>query len=120
MDNHILGTIVISLGTVIGIYWNVTRIKKAFEDEMDKRMSNAIRLAEVAAENKVKLMEVKMDSLIKEINNLEDSVQKDIDYMKQNYGSEIKNLSDKIENLRDETKSQSTQILALLTKLIAD
>ena len=120
MDNHILGAIVISLGTLIGIYWNVLRIKKAFQDEMKERMESAIKLAESVAESKVKLMEVKMDNLIKEINNLEDSVQKDIAYMKQNYGSEIKNLSDKIENLRDETKSQSTQILALLTKLIAD
>ena len=98
--------------------WTFTRLKKNFQDEIDAKTKNAIKLAEAAVDSKVQGVENQLEALKRDLENLETSVQKEISFVKATYNSEIKNLSDKIEHMRDELRSQHTNLLTLISKLV--
>ena len=118
IDNGMLGTVLISLGTIGSVVWTFTRLKKNFQDEIDAKTKNAIKLAEAAVDSKVQGVENQLEALKRDLENLETSVQKEISFVKATYNSEIKNLSDKIEHMRDELRSQHTNLLTLISKLV--
>jgi hypothetical protein len=46
------------------------------------------------------------------------SLSKDLDHVKESHNAELKNLGEKIEEVRSELRFQHTQILQLLTKMV--
>lgn len=87
------------------------KFKKSASDkilEEAKQFSNSVK---DKLENRINILET-------ELHNFQSSVVKDFINMKDNHMIELKNLGDKIEALREDLKSQTVGILALLTKLV--
>ena len=63
-------------------------------------------------------LEAKITLLEVELNNLKSSVASDILHIKEVQANEIRGLSDKIENLREELRNGHSSLIALLTQLV--
>jgi hypothetical protein len=63
-------------------------------------------------------VEVRIQKIEIEVETQKESIYKDIGYLKESHTVEIRNLTEKIENLREDLKAQHSSILSLLTKLI--
>lgn len=60
----------------------------------------------------------KIKSIETELENHKVNISKDLGFLKQTYSTEIKNLGDKIETVREQLNTQHAQLVALLTRLI--
>lgn len=102
-----------------GAAWLTIR-KIAKDAKKDKKESAAEILQ--SAKEEIALKEKDLDAKIKEVRlrleDLEKSVNKDLLHLKETSSGEIRNLASKIEDLRGELRSQHTQMVALLTKMI--
>lgn len=105
--------------TTLGTAW--LTIRKISKDASKAKREQAAEILHAAKEEDALLrsrLEAKIQALAVEVSNLEISVNKDMDHLKETYTSEIKNLGEKIESLRDELRNQHTGILSLLSKLV--
>ena len=111
-----------ALGLALGIATLVVTLQKVFKNFRKERDEYAAKVIQAAKEDdaviKAKL-EAKIEALSVKINSLEASVNKDMAHLKETYTSEIKNLGDKIENLRDELRQNHSGLIDLLTKMVA-
>src|ERR1035437_2028160 len=111
-----------SLGLALCIATLVVTLQKVFKNFRKERDEYAAKVMQAAKEDdaviKAKL-EAKIEALSVKINSLEASVNKDMAHLKETYTSEIKNLGDKIENLRDELRQNHSGLIDLLTKMVA-
>jgi hypothetical protein len=110
----ILGTILVIVTIVVTWQKIVKNAKKAKEDE---RATNLAAAKEADRLIRTQL-EAKIEKLESQLNNLEISVTKDLIHLKDNYTSEIKNLGDKIEVLRDELNQRHSTLIDLLSKIV--
>ena len=62
--------------------------------------------------------EDKLQKIEIELENQKQNIYKDIGYLKESHSIEIRNLTEKIEELREDLKIQHVGILNLLTKLV--
>lgn len=105
--------------TIIGGSWLTIRkiqkdadaSKKALSDEILKSAKEELLKKEVE-------LQAKLDKLNARVENLEESVDKDLQHLRETYNGEIRNLGQKIEDLRSELRNQHTQMVGLLTKMI--
>lgn len=105
--------------TVIGGSWLTIRKIQKDADASKKALSDEILKA--AKEELVKKeleLQSKLDKLNIRVETLEDSVEKDLQHLRETYNGEIRNLGQKIEDLRSELRNQHTQMVGLLTKMI--
>lgn len=105
--------------TVIGGAWLTVR-KIAKDAELQKKEQSAAILQSAKEEIalKEKDLTAKLQALDTRIETLETSVEKDLQHLRETYNSEIRNLGQKIEDLRSELRNQHTSMVALLTKMI--
>lgn len=117
-DYHILISIFSAVATIAASIGGVQRIIKNSRIEREHEAKKAIEVAK----EEIVLVKSDLDSQITalrvEMKTLELSLQKDFDHLKETHASEISNLGEKIENLRDELRTQHGQLLGLLTKLV--
>lgn len=96
-------------------------IRKIAKDNKVARKEQAADILQSAKEEdkllKAKL-EARIDSLETELKNLESNVAKDLAHTKEAYTAEIKNLGEKIEQIRTQLNDQHSQLLAFLTRLV--
>lgn len=105
--------------TVIGGAWiTVRKITKSSEEEKQRHAAAILQIAKEEISEKEKSIESKLVALSTRIDTLETSVDKDLQHMRETYNSEIRNLGQKIEDLRGELRSQHTQMVQLLTTMI--
>ena len=90
---------------------NSKRKKEDYRNSILKEAKQEVNKLEKELEEKIKKVNF-------EVQDLRDCISKDIINLKENHAVELKNLSEKIELLREELKSQSSGILILLTKLV--
>lgn len=134
--NHIVSSIVGTAGAfsvMSGAWIKLRKIQanrhKAKEEA--KQLEKAIIIQEakevahkhkVALESKIafleKDLEIKFSSLSQEIASVKESFEKDLTHVKESYTSEVKFLGNKIEELKDDLRSQMGQIVTLVSKLI--
>ncbi len=89
-------------------------IKKSKEESANKILEEAKRHT-----NQVKSeLETKISLLESEIHSLEENVSKDFSNLKETHAIELKNLSEKVELLREDLQTQHSQILSLLVQLV--
>lgn len=105
----------ITLGTA---YLTIKKILKS--NKKDKEAEQAIILqeakehvAQVKRELETEITQVKLD-----LRNLEENITKDMAHLRETYNGEIRNLGQKIEDLRSELRNQHGQLVQLLTKMI--
>lgn len=105
--------------TAVGGAW--LTIRKIQKDIARDRAAEAARIIQDAKEAdaliKTKL-EARIETVKSELKNLELNVNKDLEHIKETYNGEIRNLGNKIEDLRSELKNQHGQLVQLLTEMI--
>lgn len=133
MDSSIeISTILAIAGaiTAVGGAWlTIRKIAKDFRRERElekaqilhqtKEELNKFKL-ESKAERATKIAEIdaSIDRVQSELNAHKESVEKDLQHMRETYNGEIRNLGQKIEDLRTELRTQHGQLVGLLTKMI--
>jgi len=96
-------------------------VRHAFRDNKKTKEAQACEILGKASEetNLVRIqLEARIEAIEMELKNLESSVKKDLGHIQEIYTSEIAGLANKIENLRDELRTQHVDLLNLITKLI--
>lgn len=105
--------------TVIGGSWLTIRKIQKDADASKKALSDEIlKSAKEELAKKELELQAKLDKLNTRVETLEDSVEKDLQHLRETYNGEIRNLGQKIEDLRSELRNQHTQMVGLLTKMI--
>lgn len=106
---------VITLGTA---YLTIQKvIKSRAKDKAAEKAEILQEAKEHTATVKVEL-ETKISALETKLTTLEESVAKDMEHLRETYNGEIRNLGQKIEDLRSELRNQHGQLVQLLTKMI--
>lgn len=107
--------VIITLGTA----W--LTIRKIAKEAAKTKKEQAAEILQQAKEE-IAIKEREIHAQLKENENrieaLEKSVEKDLQHMRETYNGEIRNLGQKIEDLRSELRNQHTQMVSLLTKMI--
>jgi hypothetical protein len=109
-----LASITVVCGAIIAVQKVLSNHKKERDSEAAKVLHEA---REMDALMKAEL-EGKIEALEKSLDNLESNINKDFDHMRETYNGEIRNLGQKIEELRSELRNQHGQLVGLLTKMI--
>ena len=105
--------------TVIGGSWLTVRKIQQGADASKKALSEEIlKAAREELAVKEKDLQARLNQLDTRIETLETSVDKDLQHLRETYNGEIRNLGQKIEDLRSELRNQHTQMVSLLTKMI--
>lgn len=121
MESISVSTLVALAGviTAIGGAWlTIRKIQKDHDDE--KALAAELILNEAKEEDAlIKAdLEARMSALKMQVETLESTVNKDLEHIRQTYNGEIRNLGQKIEDLRSELRNQHGQLVTLLTKMI--
>lgn len=107
-----------ALGTILGCFYTYQKISKNFEN---KKKEHSDIILQQAKEEMALIkfdLESKINAVRVQLSNHEASVNKDLDHMRETYNGEIRNLGEKIEDLRSDLKNQHGQLVNLLTKMI--
>lgn len=105
--------------TVVGGSWlTIRKIQKDAAAQKKEHSAEILKAAEEALAIKERDLQAKLDKLNIRIETLEESVDKDLQHLRETYNGEIRNLGQKIEDLRSELRNQHTQMVSLLTKMI--
>lgn len=118
-----------AMSTFLGALWTIRKLSRDLRRERDLESAKILQEAKEAdsklkaaweAKRELHLQEVngKIKSLEDRLNNLEESVTKDFAHVRETYNGEIRNLGDKIEDLRSELRNQHGQLVTLLGKMI--
>lgn len=116
-----LGSLLAICSTIITLGTAYLTVRKIQADNTKEREREAARILQEAKEEDAKNrkeLEVQIDALSTALENLEISVNKDFDHIRETYNGEIRNLGQKIEDLRSELRNQHGQLVQLLTKMI--
>lgn len=119
MDNYqniiALSSAIITIGgawlTVRKIAKDAAKSRKEHEAAILQQAKEEDQLIRVDIEAKIKAIKI-------DLKNLEANVNKDMNHLKETYNGEIRNLGQKIEELRSELKNQHGQLVGLLTEMI--
>jgi len=107
-----------AVSAIGGAYLTVRKIAKDAANARKEHERDFLRLAKEEDTLMKAKLEARIEGIRAELKNLELSVNKDLGHMKDAYSSEMKNLGEKIELLREELRSQHSGILTLLSKLV--
>lgn len=105
--------------TTLGTAW--LTVRKIAKDATRAKKEQAAEILHAAKEEDALIkakMDAKIETLKAQLANLEFNVNKDMDHLKETYNGEIRNLGQKIEELRSELKNQHGQLVSLLTEMI--
>lgn len=117
-DYQTLLPLAATITTLGGAWLTVRKIAKDATKSKKELVAEILHAAkEEDAIIKAKL-EAKIQSIQSEVDHLQADVIKDIEHLKETYNGEIRNLGQKIEELRSELKNQHGQLVQLLTEMI--
>lgn len=101
-----------------GIYTAVKKWIKHSSDKKEKYKQDILREARRETEKFKSELEDKIEKLELEVETQKQNIYKDIGFLRESHSNEIRNLTEKIEELREDLKIQHVGILNLLTKLV--
>lgn len=105
--------------SVIGGAWlTVRKVTKDSETQKKEQAEAILKTAREELAAKEMALQARLNALDTRIETLESSVDKDLQHLRETYNGEIRNLGQKIEDLRSELRNQHTQMVSLLTKMI--
>lgn len=105
--------------SVIGGAWiTIRKIQKDAEESKKKHATEILESAKEEILLKEKDLQAQLVAIKVRIDSLESNVEKDLQHLRETYNGEIRNLGQKIEDLRSELRNQHTQMVSLLTKMI--
>jgi DNA repair exonuclease SbcCD ATPase subunit len=121
MDIDNIQSLIPAAGAIATLGGAWLTIRKIAKDASKQKREQAAEILHAAKEEDALLkakLEAKIESVKAQLANLESSVNKDLDHLKETYSGEIRNLGQKIEELRSELKTQHGQLVTLLTEMI--
>lgn len=115
--------------TLGGAWLTIRKINKDYKKERDLESAKILQSAkeevqklktELKSERTIKTAEIEtqIESVQKDLDSHKASVAKDLEHFRETYNGEIRNLGQKIEDLRSELRNQHGQLVSLLTKMI--
>jgi len=105
--------------TAIGGAWlTVRKISKDAQAQKKEHAEDILKTAREELAAKELALNARLNAMDTRIDSLESSVDKDLQHLRETYNGEIRNLGQKIEDLRSELRNQHTQMVSLLTKMI--
>jgi chromosome segregation ATPase len=107
-----------SVAVIGGIYTTTRHFLNSFRIKREMYREEILLKAREQADKVKEELEEKIKALEVEFNGQKESISKDLNYLKQAYTSEIKNLGEKIEDIRDQLNQQHGQLVSLLTRMI--
>ena len=119
IDPNILLEAAAAVVTAIGGIYAV--LKKWYRHSQEKKAKYRQDILNEASSEAIKFkeeLEEKIKKLETELDTQKQNIYKDTGYLKESHSNEIRNLTEKIEELREDLKIQHVGILNLLTKLI--
>lgn len=114
----LLGASAAAIPAIGSIWVGYRHLRYSAQNKKDKERQAILEEAKQFDSTMREKLETKINSLETQVNALRDNVSRDFSSMKDSHTLELRNLSDKIEVLREELKDQSVGILNLLTKLV--
>ena len=106
------------LGTIGTAYLVIRNIIKAKATDKEAEKAAILQEAKEYTETIKKDLEIKIMSLKDDLVTMDESVQKDLAHLRETYNNEIRNLGQKIEELRKDLSNQHGQLVQLLTKMV--
>lgn len=107
-----------AITTIGGAYLTMRQIVKNANKDKELEKHKILQEAKddvLMVKNK---LESRIESLKAELKHLEANVEREFLHVRETYNSEIRNLGEKIEELRTELREQHKQMVALLTKMV--
>jgi chromosome segregation ATPase len=118
MDWQLIGTIAAAVSAIGGFIVGAAKMREGFKADVLEETTKAIELAKESGRHDMDMLRQDVEQLGKEIAGLDRSFQKEIVFIKDTYNGEIRNLSQKIDELREEIKSSNASLIELLGKLL--
>lgn len=133
MDNSIeISTILAIAGavTAVGGAWlTIIKLNASYRKQRDLEAAKILHSAkEEISKTKTAILadrvlvqnrfEARLEALEQTVETNKESVEKDMQHIRETYNGEIRNLGQKIEDLRSELRNQHGQLVGLLTKMI--
>lgn len=101
-----------------GLYTGYRHIRYSLQAKKDKERQAILDQANEEMKKIREELEEKIDKLELELENQKISINQDLSHFREIHSSEVKNLGEKIENLRYDLTQQHQALLELLTKLV--
>lgn len=121
MTEIALQTLIPVAGAITAFGGAILTIQKILANAKKERESESAKILQDAKEeiSSVKhKLEARIESVKSELKALEASTAKDFNHIRETYNGEIRNLGEKIEELRGELRDQHAQLVQLLSKMI--
>jgi hypothetical protein len=121
MDISGYNLILAPLGVVSAVFttwYSILEVKKQLAKSHKITADKILQEAREQTELVKTHLESKINTLELEVSNLKSNIERDFLNLKETHSVELKNLSEKIELLREELKDQSKNVLNLLTRLV--
>lgn len=125
LEHQLLIHLAVTISTIAGAIVAIQKVIKNSRVERNASVEEKEKESEkilTQAREEMQLIKLQFEAEVKalkvDLKSLESGTLKDIQYIKESQESEIKNLGEKIQDLRDQLNSHHTQILSLLEKLI--
>ena len=110
-----IGSVIIAGATCIGGYRKIVKNSKQNRDERDAKVLQDAKEAISFAKME---LEAKIEADRKDLKSYKEVMETNLIHLKETSNSEIKNLAQNIDNLRDELRQQYQQMVGLLGKMI--
>lgn len=117
-DSAMIGQMIIALGSIASVFLTAQKLVKHLKSEKEKEIEQVLEKAMAELQKEKTLLDMKIQACFDENERLRESLEKEIEFTRTSYEIEVRNLGEKIESLKEEVRSQNTQILNLLSKLI--
>jgi hypothetical protein len=105
--------------TAVGTAWlTIVKISKSHHDSKSLAKAEILQAAKEEVSSLKRELEAKFMLIENKIEQLQESTEQDFSHLKETHGNEMENLSEKLELLRDDLKSQHSQIMTLMTNLL--
>ncbi len=108
-----------TIGTVGGAWLTIQKIKRNIREEKDIELKEILSSAREEIAVVRSELELKINETQNNLKNLEININKDIEHLREIHISEVRSLSEKIQSLRDDLRTQHTSILDLLNRLVS-
>lgn len=106
------------IGAVGGAWITIHTIREKMEKARQRRDAKLLQEAKEEISVAKTNLEHQINALKAEHENLKENIDKDIQHIRETYNGEIRNLGQKIEDLRSELRNQHGQLVQLLSKMI--
>lgn len=107
-----------AVATIGGAYITVLKIQKSRKEAKEAERQAILDEVNQILALKEQEFKAQVEEVSSRVDGLEASVKKDLDHIRETYNGEIRNLGEKIENLRTELRNQHGSLVQLLSKLI--